>query len=161
MSLGLLTALAKHGIGKRLGKPKDFTFQHKLCHDFESLIWVIVYAMMIRRRNVLVATDSSDYTEYMAELDSFWGVHSHSKLAHCREILVMAGIRPDGIVEDLLFSGPFEVEFFRAAMRLVFSQILGQEPITYEKMQVLFRTYIQKVEQATVSTFAPAESLTL
>jgi len=42
--MGLLYALESHGMAKRFDRPKAFTFQHKLCPNFESLIWVIVYA---------------------------------------------------------------------------------------------------------------------
>ena len=46
----------------------DFTFQHKSYHDFESLIWVVVYAMMIHHRNTLAATDQAMYGFYK----KFW-----------------------------------------------------------------------------------------
>ena len=157
MSVDLLAALEEHSDASMLGSPVDFTFQHKLCHDFESLIWVIVYAMMVRRKTVLMATDSRVYTKYKEHLDRFWGVHSHSNLADCR--LVMLGIgahRSRTVVERLLFTDPLEAEFFRAAMRLVSSQSERLEPITYEKLQGLFSIYIQKAEQASPPTLAPA-----
>ena len=39
-------------------------------------------------------------------------------------------------------------------MRLLRPQVDGEEMITYEKAQSLFRTYIQKAKQATLSTLA-------
>ena len=146
--MDLLVALERQGHVKRREGLKVFPFQHELCHDFESLIWVIVYAMMIRRKNTLVLTDSSAHAEFKEHLDSYWGVHSYSRLVDCHGALINTGsIRSRVIVDDLLFSNVLEAEFFRAAMRLVRSQAHDGEPITYEKMQGLFRTYIQKAEQ--------------
>jgi len=157
MAGGLLSALESHGIAKMHGRPKDFTFQHRLGHDFESLIWVITYAMMVRRRNILAATDSRVNETYKGLLDDFWGAHSYSKLMGCHMNLMGSGaMRDRTIVEEWLFSDPLEAEFFRAAMRLVLPQIFEGQLITYEKMQALFQTYIQKAEQATVSALAPA-----
>jgi len=156
MAGDLLSALETHRYYKKRG-PENFTFQHRLGHDLESLIWVIIYAMMVQRRNILAATDSKTHTDYKEQLDGFWGAHSYSKLANCHGALVYAGItRTRTLVETLLFSDPLEAEFFRAAMRLVALQSLDGQLMTYEKVQALFRTHVQKAEQATVSTFAPA-----
>ena len=150
MSLDLLSTLESHKNAKKRGRSIDFTFQHKLCHDFESLILVIVYAMLIRNKNRLAATDSSAQSDYKELLNDFWGAHSYTKLANCHITLMGVGtIRLRTIVEDLLFPDPLEAEFFRAAMRLVHAQVSDGEPITYEKMQSLFRTYIQQAQEAT------------
>jgi hypothetical protein len=157
MSVDLLCALEGHTDAKMCGIQRDLTFQHKLCHDFESLIWVIVYAMMVRRKNVLAATDLVVHAAYKEQLDGFWGVHSTTKLVNGHAALISAGIRRSRvIVEDLLFSDPIEAEFFRAAMRLLRSQSDDEESITYEKVQGLFQTYIQKSEQATPSAHTTA-----
>jgi hypothetical protein len=157
MSTGLLVALERQRHIERRGGPNDFPFQHKLCHDFESLIWVIIYAMMIRRKNMLVLTDSNAHANLKEHLDSYWGAHSYSKLLDCHGALIHTGSIPSRItVDDLMFSDVLEAEFFRAAIRLVRSQAHDSEPITYEKMQGLFRTYIEKAEQADLSTLAAA-----
>ena len=157
MPMGLLSALQEHGNDKICGVLEDFTFQHELCYDFESLILVIVYAMMVRRKSILAATDSNVHAAYKAQLDDFWGAHSHSRLFSCRGALIAAAsMRKHGIVEKLLFPDVLDAKFFRAAMRLVRDQAFDEEPITYKKMQDLFRTYIQMAEQANCSTLAPA-----
>jgi hypothetical protein len=157
MSTGLLIALERQRHIERRGGPNDFPFQHKLCHDFESLIWVIIYAMMIRRKGTLVLTDSNAHADLKEHLDNYWGVHSYSKLVDCHAALIGTGSFPSRItVDDLLFSDGLEAEFFRAAMRLVRSQAYDSEPITYEKMQGLFRIYIEKAEHAKISTLAAA-----
>lgn len=147
----LLTALEIQGKANKLGRRRDFTFQHKLCHDFESLIWVVVYAMMVRRKNILAASDPQAYEDFKGDLDRIWGVHSYEKLADGREVFIGTGTnlsRP--VVEETWFPDPFEAEFFRAAMRLLRSQVHDGEPITYEKMQDIFQTYVRKAEQANV-----------
>ena len=157
MSIGLLSALESRGIAKMCGISKVFTFQHELHHDFESLVWVIVYAMMVRRKNILAATDSNVHAAYKTQLDHFWGAHSYSKLFGCHAALITAAsVRPNDIVDDLLFPDVLEAKFFRAAMRLVRDQVFDAEPITYKKIQGLFQTYIQMAEQANCSTQAPA-----
>ena len=157
MSMDLLIALERLQGRMEHQAPHDFTSQHKVWHDFESLIWVVVYAMMIQRRNTLAVTDPTAYIQYKEHLDGFWGVHSYTKLVNCHEALLGAGIvRLRTIVEELWFPDPVEAEFFRAAMRLVRSQVHDEEPITYEKMQDLFRTYIEKGEQTNISTQASA-----
>ena len=157
MSMSLLVALQSRGNAKICGISKDFTFQHKLCHDFESLIWVMVFAMMVRRKGILAATDSNVHAAYKVQLDLFWGAHSYSKLLGCHGIsITAASMRPNDIFDDLLFPDVLEAKFFRAAMRLVRDQAFDEEPITYKKMQDLFRTYIQVAEQANCPTLAPA-----
>jgi len=156
MSIDLLVALERQGHVKRRGGLNDFPFQHKLCHDFESLIWVIIYAMMIRRKNILLLTDPRAHAELKEHIDSYWAVHSYSKLLDCHGALINSGsVRSRITVDDLMFSDVLEAEFFRAAIRLVRSQAHDDpEPITYEKMQTLFQTYIRKAKQATLSTLA-------
>ena len=154
MAEHLLNALEGRNSAKR---PYEFTFQHKPCHDFESLIWVIVYAMMIRRKNILRVTDPVACKEYIDNLDRFWGVHSYAKISDSHENMIGSGsnlLRV--VVEEKWFPEPLEAEFFRAAMRLVRPQVQEGEPITYEKMQDLFQTYVQKAKQADIPTLAPA-----
>jgi len=156
MSVELLCAIESHNYAKICGIPRDFTFQHKLCHDFESLIWVIIYAMMIRRKSTLAATNPIHHTAYKEYLDGYWGAHSHTKLLNSHMALMSAGMSPRRCIVDIvLFPDPLEAEFFRTAMRLLGPQRDGDaEPLTYEKVQTLFRTYIRKTEQATRSTLA-------
>ena len=151
MSMDLLYALQHLELVKGHGDPP---FQHKLCHDFESLIWVIVYAMMIRRKNTLALTDSRAHKEFKKYLNSFWGAHSYSSLLSCRWDLIVAGCRRSRkIVDDFLLPGILEAKFFRDAMRLVSFE---DEPLTYEKIHNLFQTYIQQAEKAKFCILADA-----
>ena len=110
---------------------------------------------MVRKKNTLAATDPTRHVAYKKYVDNYWGIHSQTKLVQSHQSLVMFGTgRSRGIVETVLFHDPLEAEFFRDAMRLLRPQVDGEEMITYEKVQSVFRTYIQKAKQATLSTLA-------
>jgi len=47
MARGLLNALTSVKYLRHQPTMSAYTFQHRLYHDLESLIWVVVYAMMI------------------------------------------------------------------------------------------------------------------
>jgi hypothetical protein len=149
MSGGLLAALVDQAPLDKTGIKNDFTFQHKLCHDLESLIWVIVYAMMIRRRNHLAATDPTRSAAFQGVLDQCWGVHSYSHLWHDHSAMVLSGCSAlYRHVERLWFPEPLEAAFFRGAMRLVHRQVLGDEAITYENLCALFQKHVQLATEA-------------
>ena len=149
--MDLLCALEHQELAEGRGDPP---FQHKLCHDFESLIWVIVYAMMVRRKNALALTDSRAHKAFKEYLNSFWGAYSYSSLLNCRGALILAGCRRSRkIVDSFLFPGILEAKFFRDAMRLISFE---DEPVTYEKIQSLFQTYIQQAEKAKFCILADA-----
>ena len=69
MADNLLAALEIQGKANMLYRRHEFTFQHKPCHDFVSLIWVIVYATMARRKNVLAASDPKAHEDFKGDLD--------------------------------------------------------------------------------------------
>ena len=140
MACGLFAALTKQGFS---ADRSAFTFQHKLCHDFESLTWVIVYAMMIRHRNALAATDQVMYGEYKKILDICWAVHSYGNLHRSRSYMIMVGCSADCLdIVSLWFPDAREAAFFRDAMRLLRNQTDGT-PITYEDMCTLFKKHIR------------------
>ena len=139
MACGLLAALTKQELRKN---HTHFTFQHKLCHDFESLIWVVVYAMMIRHRNTLEATDQVMYGEYKKILDGCWAVHSYGNIHRSHSYMIMIGCSFDcREIVDLWFPNAGEAAFFHDAMRLLRNQADG-DPITYDGLFVLFKKHI-------------------
>ena len=146
MSSGLLSALATMSMKSRLTRPNttDFTFQHRLCHDFESLIWVIVYAMMIHHRNYLAATDPGGCELYKTHMDDCWAVHAYGNLYRSHNHMLSVGCTPDSRpMVGLWFPDPREAAFFCEAMRLIRNQTQDGEPITYERLCALFRKHIQ------------------
>jgi hypothetical protein len=134
MAGGLLTALVNQELHEQGTINKSFTFQHGLSHDFESLIWVVIYAMMIRKRNILAITDPDMYKKYKEVLDSYWACHSYRNLRRCHNDMIAIGCDPDSEeVEGLWFPEPLEAGFFRDAMRLVRGQVQDREPVTHVK----------------------------
>ena len=145
MSCGLLAALKPP---RNRAITSGFTFQHRLCHDLESLIWVIVYAMMIHQRNVLAATDPELFELYKEDLDECWAAHAHSNLLRSHNHMIMTGCssHSKNIVSSL-FHDPREAAFFRDAMRLVRNQ-QDEDPITYDSLCALFKKHIKLAQES-------------
>ena len=141
MSRGLLAALEI----KELGRDRPgFTFQHRLQHDFESLIWVVVYAMMIHNRAILASTDPEKCEWYKEVLDICWAGHAYHSFARSHSHMIMTGccIFSQSSVQ-FWFPDPREAAFFRDAMRLILDRAFIGEPITYEDIRKLFKKHIQ------------------
>ena len=131
-------------------------FQHRLYHDFESLIWVVVYAMMIRRRNTLQATDPVMYGEFKEMLDGRWAGHSYRSVRSSHNDTISIGCSFDHLVEvRSWFSNAYEAAFFRDAMRLLRSQTQDAEFIAYEDICTLFKKHIQLAKESLDSNVAP------
>ena len=148
MSGDLLGALREMGRPRNRLTMSAFTFQHRLCHDFESLIWVVVYAMMIHHRNYLAATDPALCGEYKVELDECWAVHAYSNLHRSHNDMIGIGCSPKlrSIVSSW-FPDPREGAFFCEAMRLLRNQTQDEEPITYKGLSTLFKKHIQLAKE--------------
>ena len=153
MSNDLLSALDDQEPDDEQGVNTEFSFQHRLCHDLESLIWVVVYAMMIRRRNALAATDPTQFTRFQAHLGRCWGGHSHAHLWSSHSNVISAGCSVTfRRVERSWFPDPHEAAFFRDAMRLVRGQAQDGIFITYEGLSALLQKHIRLAQDATNST---------
>ena len=146
MSSVLLAALVNLDSTSKKGINNAFSFQHRLCHDLESLIWVVVYAIMIRRRNILAAADPDEYRLFQNVLDCccsyshLWNNHSIMMSTGCSVIYQT--------VETLWFPDPLEAAFFRDAMRLVRGQVQDGDAITYEGLSALLQKHIQHAKEA-------------
>ena len=139
MATGLLVALRLYSDGRT---KSDFTFQHGLFHDFESLIWVVVYAMMIHHRNHLASADPERCELYKEVLNHCWAAHAYRTRLCYHHDMIMTGC--SGYSLSLVkswFPEPREAAFFRDAMRLIRDQTDG-EPITYEGICALFKKHI-------------------
>jgi hypothetical protein len=144
MAGNLLMALADQ---ERRKNSSTFTFRHELRHDFESLIWVVVYAMMIRHRNTLAATDQAMYQEYKAILDECWAGHSYANLRRSHNDMLIVGCSYTQDTVSSWFPDPHEAAFFRDAMRLAHGQVVFGEPISYEGLRALFKKHIQLAKE--------------
>ena len=142
MSSDLLMALESMKFRKVGPTASDFDFQHRLCHDFESLIWVAVYAMMIHQRNIFAATDSEMFKFYKEELDHCWAAHAYRNIHMSHDhMMVIGSTASRRSTVSSWFPDPREAAFFRDAMKLIHEQ--GNEDyITYERICKLFRDHI-------------------
>ena len=148
MAGGLLNALMIMDTHRNRPTKSDFTFQHRLCHDFESLIWVVVYAMMVHHRNILTTTDPEEYEAYKELLDGGWAAHAYSSLHRSHSYMITTGCSFDSQpTVKLWFPDPREGAFFRDAMRLLRNQTQDGEPITYEALCTLFKKHIQLAKE--------------
>ena len=148
MSNDLLAALVP--IKRSHGRPatSEFTFRPRLCHDFESLIWVVVYAMMIHQRSVLASTDPAMSELYKQDLNDFWAVHSYKSVRRSHNDMIGIGCSFTCLsTVRSWFPDPCEVTFFRDAMRLLRNQAHDGEPITYEGLCALFRKHINLAKE--------------
>ena len=154
MASGLLNALTH--VKRRRNRPTpDFTFQQRLCHDFESLIWVVVYAMMIHQRNTFAETDPEMFEEYKEYLDHCWAAHAYTSLLRSHDHMVMTGCSFDTLVKvSLWFPDPPEAALFRDAMRLIRNQRDG-DPITYETLRALLKKHIDLAQELQASDVVP------
>jgi hypothetical protein len=147
MAADLLTALIDQDLDDSGPLKSGFTFQHRLCHDFESLIWVVVYAMMIHHRNALAATDPEKCQRYKVILDDCWAVHSYGHLHRCHNHMIMIGCSLNSRkIVNSTFPDPCEAAFFCGAMRLLRNQADGW-PITYDNLCTLFQKHIQLAKE--------------
>ena len=147
MAGDLLAANQDHG---------DFTFQHQLCHDFESLIWVIVYAMMIHQRNTFATGDQGMYGRYKSILDDCWAAHSYSNLLRSQVYMIGIGCSLNyRKIASSWFPDSREVAFFCDAMRLLRNQTQDGDPITYEGICTLFKKHTQLAKESRDPNVAP------
>ena len=153
MAIELLVALTNQRLRDN---SSAFTFQHKLHHDFESLIWVVVYAMTIRRRNSLAATDQVMFREFKEIVDDFWAGHSYKSVrrSHNDILVVGSSFNTQETVREW-FPDPCEAAFFRDAMRMLRNQVLDGEFINYESLRALFKKHIQLAKELHDSNVAP------
>ena len=148
MAGGLLTALTSMGLHRDGLTKSEFTFRHRLCHDFESLIWVVVYAMMIHNKILLASAEPEKCERYKAALNDCWAAHAYSNLLRSHIYMIAIGCNFDSLsIVSVWFPDPREAAFFRDAMRLLRNQTQDGEPITYEGLCALFEKHIQLAKE--------------
>ena len=143
MSCDLLMALESMKYCKVGPTASHCDFQHKLRCDLESLIWVVVYAVMIHRRNLLASADPEMRELHNIKvLDRCWAAHAYGNILMSHDHMVMTGSAASRrSTVSLWFPDPREAAFFRDAMRLIRDQGDG-DYITYESICKLFRDHI-------------------
>ena len=148
MAVDLLVALTSMKPSRNRAVTSEFTYQHRLRHDFESLIWVVVYAMMIHQRNIYAATDPDMFEDYKNSLDICWAAHAYSNLLRSHNHMIMIGCMANSqAMVNLWFPHPLEAAFFREAMRSVRNQTDG-DPITFDGLCALFKKHIKLAQES-------------
>src|SRR5258706_8481125 len=145
MARSLLNALDTMKLNTDGPNASDFTFQHRLCHDLELLILVIVYAMMIHHRNNLAPADKEKRERYKGVLDRCWAAHAYSNILMAHDHMMASGCFADPQV-PLWFPDPLEAALFREAMRLIRNQGDG-DYITYKHLCTLFKKHIDLAKE--------------
>ncbi len=126
----------------------DFPFQHRLGHDLESLIWVVVYAIMIHHRNNLAPADTEKLERYKGVLDHCWASHAYSNILTSHDHMMVTGCSPyRHPAVSLWFPDPHEAAFFCGAMRLILLSHMDGGRITYESLCALFRQHINLAKE--------------
>jgi len=148
MAGDLLIALTNPRLRHRQSIKPDSTFRHRLCHDFEFLIWVFVYAMMIHHMIHLAGTGPEACGLYKKALDDCWAVHSYSNLhrSHNHMIAIGCTFKSQRMV-SWWFPDSREAAFFREAMRLLRNQTQDEELIMYEGLCKLFKKHLQLAKE--------------
>ena len=143
MARRLLSALDNMKLKRNGPTASEFTFQHRLCHDLESLIWVVVYAMMIHRKTILASADREECEQYKMALDECWAAHAYSSLLISHNHMIMTGTDFDDPTKtNSWFPDPREAAFFCDAMCMILRIQTERAPITYEGLCALFRKHI-------------------
>ena len=144
MARGLLIALNNMVFNTDGPTTSGFAFQHRLSHDFESLIWVVVYAMMIHHRSTLAPEKCELYKRV---LDQCWAAHAYSNLLISHNHMMTTGCSADSLAMVYMwFPDLREATFFRDAMRLIRDQGDGDH-ITYERICKLFKDHINPAKE--------------
>ena len=127
MGMSLLAALTKYY--KLVGNattdpaiviPSELDFVPGPGDDLESMIWVLVYAIMIHHQASLKGPSRANYKRNV--VDKFYGSLSYSGLATHRDSLLLRGSNPRTSEPEDWIPDPVQRKWFRRAMALVAGQ---------------------------------------
>jgi len=111
--------LKAENAARKKGKqgPPTLSTQRRPYHDLEALLWVLVYAMMIRNYNSL--THENDRKAYKKEIDNYFGHGSTKTIAEKRQIMYLAHSRVGDNCVPSWFPDLHERRFFVRCMTLI------------------------------------------
>ena len=127
MGMSLLAALTKYY--KLVGNattdpaiviPSELDFVPGPGDDLESMIWVLVYVIMIHHQASLKGPSRANYKRNV--VDKFYGSLSYSGLATHRDSLLLRGSNPRTSEPEDWIPDPVQRKWFRRAMALVAGQ---------------------------------------
>ena len=127
MSVSLLTALTDYytiveeaTTDPAIVVPSQLDFVPAPGDDLESMIWVLIYAILIHHYASLKGLRRANYKRSV--VDALYGCLSYSALAKEREILMLRGINPRSRGPETWIPDPLQRKWFRRAMTLVAGQ---------------------------------------
>ena len=147
MSISLLDALTKYydlvemaTINPAIVAPPRLDFVPGPEDDLESMIWVLIYAIMLHHHGALRGSDKARYQHRV--VDNFYGSPSYSGLVEKRYFLMSCGTNLRAYGPDEWIPDPAQRQWFRRAMALVEGQAklsLGgsTKPITFDAFDAL------------------------
>ena len=120
--------------------PSELDFVPNPGDDLESVIWVLIYAMMIHHQASLEGPRRANYKRKV--INNFYGTLSYSALAEKRTFLAVAGINPHSRGPEAWIPDPVQRKWFRRAMALVAPQVMPSldgsiTPITFDAFDKL------------------------
>ena len=125
--------------------PSELDFVPGPGDDLESMIWVLVYAILIHHHTRLIGPGKANYKRSV--VDAFYGCLSYTALAKERTFLAVAGINPRSRGPDAWIPDPVQRKWFRRAMALVAGQNMpsldgNTIPITFDAFDKLCDDFI-------------------
>ena len=147
MSVSLLTALTDYytiveeaTTDLAIVVPSELDFVPAPGDDLESMIWVLIYAILIHHYANLKGLRRANYKRSV--VDAFYGCLSYSALAKERTFLAVAGINLRSRGPDKWIPDPVQRKWFRRAMALVARQNMPSAdgtttPITFDAFDKL------------------------
>ena len=152
MSISLLSALNTHyhlvemaTINPAIVVPTELDFAPGPGEDLESMIWVLVYAIMLHHQGSLQGSHKARYQRRV--IDKYYGSLSYSGLADQRELLMSRGNNLRACEPEEWIPNRAQCEWFRLAMELVedqtkLSRRSGTKPITFDAFDALCDEFI-------------------
>jgi len=124
MSIPLLRALTKYyKLADKAAKapgivvPSELDFVPGPQDDLESVIWVLIYAIMLHHQATLRPSDKADYKRDV--VDRFYGDLSYSGLAEKRKIMMYEGSNFSADEPEEWIPDSTQCKWFRRAMTLL------------------------------------------
>ena len=102
--------------------PSALDFVPRTGDDLESMIWVLIYAIVLHHQESLQGSDKAAYKRDV--VDALYGSLSYSGLANERELMAFRGFNPLSKEPGAWFPDSTQCKWFRRAMTLVTGQFM-------------------------------------
>jgi len=128
----------------RASNPSSWNFRPSLECDLESLVWVILYAMMARRLRVIAHSGNQTLCEaYERDFNALWGSTLYFRVMHSHQNMHGAAACYGRGMGDQWFPDPVEGRFFSEVMWKLAGSASGfGAPFTYQLLDELLDRYI-------------------